>query len=70
MLCPDCNREISDPWTRASGTHHEVRCLCGADLQWDQPMSGGSHPDRTAMGPPEACGHPEARPGAKVPISN
>lgn len=70
MRCGSCDREISDPWTPSNGTHHEVRCACGADLQWDQPIAANSRPGHVLMGPPETCRHPEARPGAKIPISN
>jgi hypothetical protein len=69
MNCPECNQAISDPWTLANGTHHEVPCRCGADLQWDQQITSNSRPGHVQMGPPEACRHPEARPGVKIPRS-
>ena len=69
MECPECNKKITDPWTRTQRNHHEVKCACGADLQWDQPVVAGTDrpPGTIRIGPPQACGHPERREGAKIP---
>jgi len=70
MRCPKCQCEIHDTWTPAAGTHHEVKCACGADLQWDQPVAEGARPGIIRTGPPQVCQHSERREGARVPLDS
>ncbi len=34
MRCPDCDRKF-DHYDPGTAKHQEIRCECGADLQWD-----------------------------------